>query len=165
MKNFSHSFVVSKGLTDTFGLVFDDRATLDAVHGEGRWSATPWADGKRNIRFEMEPGNIPAPVLKIIGNGKMVADVRQTLSASPDEVVVKNRVRPKVVGAEFVRVRPTFTLTKLGLAATRVAVSCDVCAIIPPPFNGMVEDFMRRTAEVSFAWLQSAISSKRDYVC
>jgi hypothetical protein len=157
MKNFSHSFVVSKGLTDTFRLVFDDSATLDAVHGAGRWRATPWTDNKRDITFQMEPGCIPAPVLKIIGNGKMVADVRQTVSASPDAVVVVNRVRPKVIGAEFVRVRPTFTLTKLGADATSVGVSCDVCAIFPPPFNGMVEDFMKKTAEVSFTWLERAI--------
>lgn len=160
MKNFSHSFVVSKGLSEAFTLVFDDRATLDAVHGAGRWTATPWSDNKRNIRFEMEPGGIPAPVLKIIGNGKMAADVRQTVSASHDLVVVKNQVRPKVVGAEFVRVRPTFTLTKLGSDATSIGVSCDVCAIFPPPFNGMVEDFMKKTAEISFTWLERAISGK-----
>jgi hypothetical protein len=160
MKNFSHSFVVSRGLTDAFALVFDDRATLDAVHGAGRWNATPWSDNKRDIRFEMEPGSIPPAVLKIIGNGKMAADVRQTVTASSDAVVVVNKVKPKVIGAEFVRVRPTFTLTKLGPDATSVGVSCDVCAIFPPPFNGMVEDFMKRTAEMSFGWLERAISDK-----
>jgi hypothetical protein len=160
MKNFSRSFVVSKGLSDTFTLVFDDRATLDAVHGAGRWNATPWSDNKREIRFELNPGNIPAPVLKIIGNGKMAADVQQTMTTSPDSLVVKNRVRPKVVGAEFVRIRPTFTLTKLGPDSTSVGVSCDVCAIFPPPFNGMVEDFMKKTAEISFTWLERAISDK-----
>lgn len=160
MKNYSHSFVVSKGLSDTFGLVFDDRATLDAVHGAGKWNATPWADGKRRITFNMEPGNIPPPVLKIIGNGKMAADVQQTITACPDSLVVKNSVRPKVIGAEFVRVRPTFTLTKLGPDSTSVGVSCDVCAIFPPPFNGMVEDFMKKTAEISFKWLEIAISDK-----
>lgn len=160
MKNYSHSFVVSKGLSDTFGLVFDDRATLDAVHGAGRWSATPWSDSKRKIRFEMEPGNIPPPVLKIIGNGKMAADVQQTVTMSSESVVVKNSVRPRVIGAEFVRVRPTFTLTKLGPDSTSVGVSCDVCAIFPPPFNGMVEDFMKKTAEISFKWLELAISDK-----
>lgn len=161
MKNYSHSFVVSKGLSDTFTLVFDDRATLDAVHGAGRWSASPWADNKRDINFCMEPGSIPAAVLKIIGNGKMAADVRQTMTTSQESIVVKNRVRPKVIGAEFVRVRPTFTLTKLGPDTTSVGVSCDVCAIFPPPFNGMVEEFMKKTTEMSFTWLENAISGRR----
>lgn len=160
MKNFSHSFVVSKGLSDTFGLVFDDRATLDAVHGAGRWSATPWDDNKRVITFEMAPRDIPAAVLRIIGNGKMAAHVQQTVTASPGELVVVNKVRPKVIGAEFVRIRPTFTLTKIGPDATSVGVSCDVCAIFPPPFNGMVEDFMRKTAEISFTWLEMSISGR-----
>ena len=160
MKNYSHSFVVAKGIKDAFALVFDDRATLDAVHGAGRWTATPWSDNKRDIRFEMNTDGIPAAVLKIIGNGRMAADVRQTVSASPDSVVVVNRVRPKVVGAEFVRIRPTFTLTELFPDSTSVGVSCDVCAIFPPPFNGMVEDFMMRTAEVSFTWLERAISDR-----
>lgn len=162
MKNYSHSFTVSTDLPSTFALVFDDKETLDAVHGTGRWSSTPWASGKRSIDFEMEPAGIPPIVLKVIGNGKMAAHVKQTISGSPEsELRVANKVRPKVIGAEFVRVRPTFTLTKESDQVTRVAVSCDVCAMFPPPLNGIVEEFMRAASETSFMWLRDALHRRR----
>lgn len=158
MKNFSHSFTIARSLDDAFDLVFNDRDTLDAVHGAGRWTATPWEDGRRDIRFEMHPGSIPPAILRMIGNGRMAARVRQTAVVKADEIVVSNRVRPCVVGAEFVRIRPTFTLSRVADKGTRVGMTCDVCAIMPPPFNGMIEDFMKRTADVSFSWLEAAIS-------
>lgn len=162
MKNYSHSFAVETDLPTTFSIVFDDKRTLDAVHGPGRWTATPWASGKRTIDFELEPAGIPAVVLKIIGNGKMAAHVKQTISGCPEsELRVANKVRPKVLGAEFVRVRPTFTLTKESDLETRVAVSCDVCAMFPPPLNGIVEEFMRAAAETSFTWLEDALRATR----
>jgi hypothetical protein len=157
MKNYSHSFIINKvRLADAFGLVFDNHATLNAVHGRGNWEATRWSDNKRNVKFEMDPSGIPSVVVKIIGKGKIMTDVRQTVQTTPGVITVGNKFRPKVIGAEAVRVRSMFTLTDVG-DATKVAVSCDVCAILPPPFKGLAEGFMKRTAEASFSWLEAAI--------
>lgn len=146
-----------------FERVFEDHSVLEAVHGAGRWTASEWTSpGRvRDVCFDMAPVGIPPPVLKIIGNGKMSAKVRQAVvKESPDSIIVKNSVRPQVVGAEFVRVRPTFSLTALDDdARTEVSLSCDVCAILPPPLNGIAEQFMRNTSELSFRLLETATMS------
>ena len=156
MKNFTHEFTLSSSLEDTFDMVFNDTDTLDAVHGRGRYSVTPWSGDARNISCEMEPCGIPDVVLKVIGNGKMAASVKQTARRETDKITVTNRVRPRVLGAEFVRIRPTFTLSAVP-GGTSVRVSCDVCAILPCPLDGIAEDFMKKTSEVSFGWLQKSL--------
>ena len=156
MKNLSASFELPLSLGASFARVFEDADVLEAVHGAGRWSATPWNGERRDMVFEMEPAGVPAAVLNIIGSGKMSAKVRQTKEVRDGVITVRNRVRPRIVGAELVRIRPTFTLRAIDDHRTEVSVSCDVCAILPPPFDGIVEEFMKKTSQVSFKLLQAA---------
>lgn len=159
MKTFDASFTIPLPLADAIDLVFNDTSVMDAVHGPGLWTIGPWSvQGERVMEFEMNPGNIPAPVLQIIGNGKMTARTKQRMRSAPGSVTVTGTVRPKVVGAEFVRVRPVFTLAGVDATSTSVAVTCQCCAILPPPFNTLVEDFMIWTAAESFEWLKSAVT-------
>jgi len=156
MKNLSVSFELPLPLDVSFARVFEDVDVLEAVHGKGRWSATPWKGDNREMVFELEPQGVPAPVLNIIGSGKMSAKVRQTKKVSEGVITVKNRVRPQIVGAELVRIRPTFVLRALDDVRTEVALSCDVCAILPPPFDRIAEEFMKNTSHASFKLLQAA---------
>lgn len=159
MKVYRHEFLVPRGLRDTFRLAFDEPATLDAVHGRGMWSAGCWADGKRDIEFDMPPVGVPPALLAFVGGGKISAKVRQSRTGDPDtEIVVSNRVRPKVLGAELVRIRPKFTLRKITDDSTVLAVACEVHAIAPPPLAGIAEGFMVKTAELSFSFLESALA-------
>jgi hypothetical protein len=158
MKLYASEFRVPVALDDAFELVFNDERVLNDVHGEGRWRATPWSPKSpaRKISFEMNPAGVPPIVLKVIGNGKMAADVSQRRSDSGSAIKVVNSVRPRVLGAEFVRIRPTFTLRAVP-EGTAVGVRCEVHAILPPPMSGAVEDFMRATAAASFEWLRDAV--------
>jgi hypothetical protein len=158
MKVFRHEFVVPRGLRETFRMAFDEPATLDAVHGEGMWTAGPWAGGQRDISFDMPPVGVPPALLAFVGRGKIEARVRQTRTGDADsEIVVSNRVRPKIIGAELVRIRPRFTLRKVSDKETAVAVACEVHAIVPPPLAGIAEGFMVKTAELSFSFLERSL--------
>jgi hypothetical protein len=160
MKVYRHEFLVPRGLRETFRLAFDEPATLDAVHGSGMWSATPWAGGKRDIEFDMPPVGVPPALLAFVGGGKIAARVLQTRTGDPDTaIVVSNRVRPKVLGAELVRIRPKFTLRKVSDDSTVMSVECEVHAIAPPPLAGIAEGFMVKTAELSFSFLESALKA------
>lgn len=163
MKTFTGSFIIDLPIARAFQRVFEDPAVLEAVHGAGRWKASAWrGPGQvRDVSFDLAPDGVPAPVLKVIGNGKLSAKVRQAVEASDGVVRVRNRVRPQVVGAELVRIRPTFSLTALdGDTRTQVSLSCDLCAMLPPPFNGIAEQFMKRTSELSFRLLQAAATGE-----
>lgn len=159
MKVYRHEFAVARGLRDTFRLAFEEDDTLDAVYGRGMWAAGAWVDGRRDMSFDMSPSEFPPVLLAFVGRGKITAQVRQTRTGDPDtEIVVTNRVRPQILGAELVRIRPKFTLRRVTDDATVLAVACEVHAIVPPPLAGIAEGFMVKTAELSFSFLERALT-------
>lgn len=158
MKHYAREFVVPRDMLETFRLVFDEPATLDAVHGSGRWTVTPWVGGRREMTIEMAAEGLPPLLLALAGRGRIAVRVQQTRSDGDGTITVSNRMRPAVLGAELVRIRPEFTLREAP-DGTAVAVACEVRAIAPRPLAGVVEGCMVDTAERSFAWLQGAMPS------
>ena len=78
--------------------------------------------------------------------------------ADAKRVHVENKVKPHVLGAEFVKIRPTFTLTQKEDKTTQFDITCKLCAIMPPPFNSIMEGFMLVASKANYAWFREALT-------
>jgi len=156
MKTCTDKFTFPGTVEQAFTDIFDSSKTMDSVHGSKNWTATQWNSKSRVVTFDMTPENIPVPVLKVIGGGRISARVRQTVSTIDGGLKVVNKMRPRVIGAELIRIRPHFTLTQKG-ENTVVEFSCDQCAIMPPPICSIVENFMCAASMASFHHLREAV--------
>lgn len=165
MKEFNACAELDLPLDAVSELVLEDPRVLNAMYQNNKCViASPWKNDTRKLAFEMPSGGIPQVVLNVVGGGAIKVDMWQTRRASPDgrSVVITNKVKPKILGAEFVRIRPTLTLARDpdDHARTRMTMNCKMYAIMPPPMNSMLEGAMLHATRLQYAWFTAALGMK-----
>lgn len=135
--------------------------TLRKVHGDDM-EISEWKNGQRKLHMHFKGLQIPEQVRKCLSGGSDPrVTVKQVIEKSdPDEHRVRNRVRLHLLGQEFIKVRPRFSLTSM-LNITRFTASVEVHAIFPPPLNGIVEAFMIEESQKDILKYIEAIEEKR----
>lgn len=133
---------------DAFDWVFGE-SFMRHLYGP-RVSVGPWEGDTRRIRGTVEVPGAPREVAKILGGGEIRTTTRQTVRwALPVAADVDHKVRFHFVGAELIRVRPSF---KLRQASADAPVTLDatvrVAALLPPGISNVVEGFMERFAQM-----------------
>ncbi len=121
-------------------------AMLARVHGPSLQLAGPGgfdAAGRRNFRFSVDVTGVPPAIRGFIGGDRLDVSVRQTVDRrGPADWRVSNRLRLKCVGAELIKVRPAFVLRQGGDGRVVLSASVRHDAVLPPPLNGIAEEFM-----------------------
>ncbi len=162
MKELVERTVLNMPMDKAFDLVFEDPRVLDALHQKNKCMVSPWRNNKRQMTFEMPSEGMPRPVLTFLGSGAVKIDTWQSRHWSEDKssVIVTNKVRPKILGAELIKIRPTLTLTRHpedGANKTMLTMSCKLNAIMPPPLNGMLESVMLHSSQLHYGWFKAAL--------
>ena len=153
-------------MQEAIDLVFDPD-TLRQVHGQDM-EISEWKNGQRKLHMHFKNLQIPEQVRKCLSGGSDPrVTVKQVIEKSDDpaEHRVKNKVRLHLLGQEFIKVRPRFSLMtsvdQVGAVATRFAASVEVHAIFPPPLNGIVEAFMIQESQNDILKYIEVIEAKR----
>lgn len=137
-------------MSDAVRKTFDDPRVLSIVHGEDL-DLGPWRGGVRRLAFSMNASSavpVPPEVRRIVCGDRMRTSVRQKVVRSTDDVhEVQSRVRLHVLGAELLKIRPKFALTRVLSPASSVgeiefSASVEVHAVFPSPLNRVIEAFM-----------------------
>lgn len=155
-----------------FELVFGER-TLRQVHGASlrlhEWKRDESAEARhgsgaaiqhRRLAFRIDVPSVPAPVRRFFCGSSLRISVKQVATFScraadwdhsgveappPDQVEVRNRTRMHFLGAEMVRVKPSFRIFRDPDASEpryMMEGRVEHHALLPPPLNGIVEMFM-----------------------
>lgn len=117
---------------------------LTAVHGPTlKLKGTgAFVDGSRSFAFSVDLPTVPPPLKVFFGGETLDVSVRQTVDTrDPAAWHVTNRLKLKCVGAELIKVRPSFVLKETD---GRVTLSARVRhdAVLPPPLDKIGEEFM-----------------------
>lgn len=101
--------------------------------------------GQRKFKFRVKVEGMPAPIRRFFCGKEMGITTRQQLDTKDDNKwTITNRLKLHFVGAEFFKLRPSFWLERdpatPGAVFLGGAVRHD--AVLPPPLNGIAEDFM-----------------------
>lgn len=144
-------------------------AALDKVHGPGRYEVTPWVNGSRHINVSVDVvGSIPPAARRFICGEVLRATIRQNARQSREGSLrctdITCAVRMHFVGAELFKVRPSFHLrTDDADPDGRVWLSARVehHAVLPRPFNRILEDFMAAQSAAQLYALRSVITSEQ----
>lgn len=158
MKELCDALELDVGLQEAFSLLFEDADVAKEMHEKNNFEATNWDEKNRRIvKFEMPSDNMPQALIKIVGGGKLRSTTYQEkrLLAS-DKIEVRNKVKPHVIGAEFIKIKPTFTLSSMGANRSILNMHCKMYAIMPPPFDKIMEGFMYSSAKINYKWYKDA---------
>lgn len=119
-------------------------AILTKVHGPTLKlkGAGAFENGTRSFGFSIDLPTVPPPLKVFFGGETLDVNVRQSVDTRDPAVWhVTNRLKLKCVGAELIKVRPSFTLTdKGGEVSLSARVRHD--AVLPPPLDTIAEEFM-----------------------
>lgn len=160
MKEFNTSMIISMPLPSAFELVFNSKELSAFMNSKNNYEASEWKNNKRKVQFEMQNCSIPQAILHFIGGGKIrVTAIQEKEEKQNGCIKVRNKLRPHVLGAEFIRIKPALTLTSIGANQTELNINCKTFAIMPPPLNGIFEDFMCNAAKANYEWFTSALST------
>ena len=145
---------VGNSFDAAFGLIWSDK-TLRKFHGPSL-STTPWREEKardgscvqstRKLRFVVDVVDVPAEVRAFFRGDKMRISTKQQLVKQEERWSVTNHIRMHFLGAEFIKMKPTFYLEKIA-DDIYFGGRIEHHAILPPPLNGIVEGFMQRQTE------------------
>jgi len=146
-------------IPDAFYKVFSPD-TLRKIHGEDM-TITDWNEKReRTFRFYVETPGIPNEVKQFFCGSRLKITTKQSYTHQPTRVVVKNKVKLHVLGAELVSVRPTFTLDHFPEEkTTTLSVRIEHRARFPPPLNGIIENFMTETSKRAFQTFVNVVNN------
>lgn len=144
-------------LNNAFDLVFG-KPTLERVHGPSL-SLTEWIDDKRIVKFTINVDNIPKEVRRFFCGSTLRVTSRQTRMSPHSNVIrVDNRIKMHFLGAEFVSLKPVFTLTHDETCGfTSISGSVKHVARFPPPINAIVEGFMALNSQKELDHFQNVL--------
>ena len=120
-------------------------AMLARVHGPTLKlaGAGGFEDGRRSFRFSVDMPAVPPALRHFFCGNHLDVSVRQTVDKpGPAEWQVSNRLKLKCVGAELIKVRPSFTLRQQEDGSVLLSARVRHDAVLPPPLNAIAEDFM-----------------------
>lgn len=162
MKEYRESISIALPLDDAFELIFNDKDVMGYMAVKNGFAASPWDSNKRVVKFNIPHDNMPKQLVNIVGGGKIGVTTKQAIKQKTDDkIMVDNKVRPHILGAEFVKIRPTFTLTKMNNNKTELDIHCKLFAIFPPPLNHIMEGFMLVATKANYDWFKAALGSKQ----
>lgn len=153
MREFKTNLLIPLPIDHAFELVFNSTQVSQIMKEKNEHECGPWEKNKRKIHFEMQNENIPGPLLQILGGGKIRVTATQIKKEERDKgkIVVVNKIRPHLLGAEFIKIRPTMTLTET-TGGTLFDIRCEMHAVFPPPLNSMLEEFMLMAIKFNYEW-------------
>ena len=145
----------------TVGQAFDrvfGAETLEFLYGGdvrvGQWSPSHDAAKRtRRIQGGMHIEGAPAEVVRFLAGGRRLrATTRQDVVVhDADAIDVTHRVRMHFLGAELVRVKPSFRLRAQTGGPPLLDAEVRVAALFPPPIGGVIEGFMEHFARRQLA--------------
>ncbi len=157
MREFKTTLMVPLPLDHAFELIFNNEQVADMMKQKNPHDCGPWNKNKRKIHFEMPNENIPPPLLQIIGGGKLRITMTQIKKEEKGKVLIINKVRPHILGAELLKIRPTFTLSESN-GGTAFDIRCEMHAVFPPPLDSIIEEFMLAAIKANYEWFILSIS-------
>lgn len=131
-----------KDLHSAFDVAFGE-SMLRRIHGPD-YRASPWVKDKRKVEYHVDVDAVPKEMRKFFCGDRLKITTTQHRKQQQQDgnlVEVKNRMKLHCVAAEFVRVKPTFTLQQQG-GQVLFSARIEHHAILPPPLCGIVEHFM-----------------------
>ena len=127
------------------------------------WKITDDGRRSRRIRGSMQIEGAPAEVMRFLAGGKQLrATTRQDVAppAADGSLDVTHKVRMHFLGAELVRVQPSFRLHMPADAEGPPLLDAEVRvgALFPPPLGGILEGFMERFSRHQLAMTELVLS-------
>jgi hypothetical protein len=157
MKEYRESLVLHLPLLEAFHVLFDDDKVMQFMYDKNKFHASHWDKDRRTVHFEIPHDNMPSALVKFVGGGKIRATTQQHRKISPNKIEIKNKIRPHVLGAEFIKISPTFHLTRIDNNTTQFDIYCKLYALLIPPLDKMMEGFMLSSSKKNFSWFREAL--------
>jgi hypothetical protein len=151
-------FTLSNAMHVVFGL-----PTLTMAHGPSL-KLSSWqrdeASGtaRRTVRYTMDVSAVPPPVRRFFCGKQLRITSRQTLTETPCEAVVSNKVRMHFLGAELFHVKPKFVVS-VENGTAYLSGRVEHHAFLPPPLSHVVEDFMALHSRLELKKYAQALST------
>lgn len=132
-------------IEEAMAAVFHPRV-LRLMHGPSLSADVPHltqAAPKRRFGFKIDVSDVPAPIRRFFCGSQMRITTRQTLTApTADLWKIDNNLKLHFVGAELFKLRPQFVLKRTEDGSVCLTGTVRHDAVLPPPLNGIAEDFM-----------------------
>jgi hypothetical protein len=126
-------------MEDAFNLMFN-KETLLMLHGSSL-QTTEWHNKKRVLKFNLNVDNIPKELRHIFCGSQLKLTTKQEMFEKPNEINIVNKVRLHFLGAEFLKIKPIFTLNEIN-GEIFFSGNIEHHAIFPPPLNKIAENLM-----------------------
>lgn len=106
--------------------------------------------GDRRFKFRVKVDGVPPPIRRFFCGKELGITTRQHLDKTDDRWTVTNKMKLHFVGAEFFKLRPAFWLERDPAEPGAVFLGGTVRhdAVLPPPLNGIAENFMMLRSRV-----------------
>lgn len=140
--------VPGSNVSESLQAIYNE-SVLKNVHGDD-YIATPWHKDKRKLQYSIiVDGAVPPEISRLVcGGDKMRVTTIQSKCISGDSLELKNRVRLHCLGAELVKIKPTFRLFKKpNEQGVFFSARIEHHAIFPAPLNHIIERFMCAQSE------------------
>lgn len=124
---------------------------LRKVHGPATKVGMFDERGRRTFKFRVKVEGVPPPIRRFFCGSELKITTRQQLDTADDNKwTVTNRMKLHFLGAEFFKLRPTFWLERDPAEPGAVFLGGTVRhdAVLPPPLNGIAENFMMLRSRV-----------------
>lgn len=121
--------------------------TLRRMHGSSLKGGGAFREGRRSFSFKVAVDQVPTPIRRFFCGDQLRVTTRQTLQLKEDEYVVVNKLKLHFVGSEFFSIKPSFCLTKEQDGGVTLGGAVRHDAVLPPPLNGIAEEFMAMNTE------------------
>lgn len=150
--------VLGAALQKVFGI-----ETLRRVHGDSVKVKDFDSRGQRQFTFTVDVGCIPSAVRAFFCKRQLRIRTTQTLSKDSETCwKVSNKLKMHFLGAELFRIRPVFWLeVKNGETYLGGRVQHD--AMLPPPLNGICENFMAVQSATQLAKFAEVLADKSQH--
>jgi hypothetical protein len=167
-------------LKDAFHWVLNDESMIKAVHGNetiiGEWKKDPSNKHKmvRKIVTEFDFSTLSLESLKsYLSSTKAVVSIKQSVdntslhSSSSNHCVIKNKIKLKLFGGEFIKIRPKFILTHDTKHDTKhidhtftFQANVKASSFIPLPINDAIEMFIIQQSEDNLRTYERVLKEK-----
>lgn len=130
--------------------VFEAESVLDAAHGKGLWKFSPWKpcpkthNGRRDwtMRKGLVKGVAVPQACRTLNAGRkhITCIVKQRFVRPDDEtIIVTSSMKPGILGAELVKNKTTFTITKTSDRSITATAHIDNKVFLPPPLKSIAK--------------------------
>lgn len=137
MKECRDLFVVDDSLEEAFDRLFQAKEMNEWMQQSTTFTVGDWKRDERTFQVVLDANN---PVVAFLGGGKLTGTIKQKVQRGEKKMVIQHKVRPHMVGAELLKIRPVIELTVVDANKTGISLYTRVDAVMPPPLNQMVEN-------------------------